>query len=122
MDALSTAPIDPEIEAAVLRFMKANPQQTLYYWRMLRQDPERALRELMCRRMSRMEELEKLADVLIPLVRQWAEQVPGLHERIKGAINRTILFPSLAYIDAALRMNVRMDLESHSKAAATAPA
>jgi hypothetical protein len=122
MDESKNRPVDPEIEAAVLRFMKANPQQTLYYWRMLRQDPERALREIMCRRMSRMEELEKLADVLLPLVRQWAEHVPGLHECIESTINRTILFPSLAYIDAALRMKVRMDLASRPKARALAPA
>jgi hypothetical protein len=116
------APVDPEIEAAVLRFMKANPQQTLYYWRMLRRDPERALREIMCRRMSRMAELEKLADVLMPLVREWAERVPGLPESIERAINRTTLFPSLAYIDAALRLKVRMDLGSHPKATANASA
>ena len=108
-----TSPVDPEIEAAVLRYMKANSQETRYYWRMLRQDPERALQEIMCRKMSRMEELEKLADVLKPLIQQWAELTPGLHACIEASVKNKILFPSVAYIEEALKMKARMDMGNH---------
>src|ERR1700683_3317153 len=110
MDKSKRPPVDPEVEAAVRRFMKANPQMTRYYWNMLRQDPELALEEIMCRKMSRMEELEKLALVIKPLVKQWAEQTPGLHESIEGTVNSKILFRCVEYIEEALRMKARMDL------------
>jgi len=122
MDKSKRPPVDPEVEAAVRRFMKANPQMTRYYWNMLRQDPELALEEIMCRKMSRMEELEKLALVIKPLVKQWAEQTPGLHECIEGTVNSKILFPCVAYIEEALRMKARMDLGSPPKVTANAPA
>jgi hypothetical protein len=122
MEETKPAGIDPEIEAAVLRFMKANPLQTRYYWHMMRQNPERALQEIMCRKMSRMEELEKIADILKPLVKQWAAQTPGLHECIEATIKNKILFPSVAYIEEALRMKERMEMGDHPQAAANASA
>ncbi len=120
MDETPANPVDPEIEAAVLRFMKANPLQTRYYWHMMKQNPERALQEIMCRRMGRMEELEQLADILKPLIKQWAAQTPGLHECIEATVKKKILFPSVAYIEEALRMKERMDMGSHSEAPANA--
>jgi hypothetical protein len=122
MEQSKTSPVDPEIEAAVLRYMKVNFQETRYYWRMLRQDPERALKEIMCRKMSRMEELEKLAEALKPLVQQWAEQTPGLHACIEATIKNKILFPSIAYIEEAVKMKARFDMGSNPKAVVGASA
>jgi len=122
MEQSKTSPVDPEIEAAVLRYMKVNFQETRYYWRMLRQDPERALKEIMCRKMSRMEELEKLAEALKPLVQQWAEQTPGLHACIEATIKNKILFPSVAYIEEAVKMKARFDMGSNPKAVVGASA
>ncbi len=121
MDESNPSPVDPEIEAAVLRFMRANPRQTQYYWWMLRHNPERALQEIMCRRMSRMEELEKLADQLMPLIREWVDQTPGLHTCIEGTLKSKILFPSVAYIEEAVRMKARMDLGSPGQAPSRTP-
>jgi hypothetical protein len=122
MEQSKTSPVNPEIEAAVLRYMKVNFQETRYYWRMLRQDPERALQEIMCRKMSRMEELEKLAEALKPLVQQWAEQTPGLHACIEATIKNKILFPSVAYIEEAVKMKARFDMGSNPKAVVGASA
>jgi len=108
MEESSTSPVHPEIEAAVLHYMKANPKLIRYYWHMMRQNPERALQEIMCRKMSRMEELEKLADRLMPLVKEWVEQTPGLHKCIEHTLKTKVLFPSVAYIEEAVRMKARM--------------
>jgi Ni,Fe-hydrogenase I large subunit len=108
MEESSTSPVHPEIEAAVLHYMKANPKLTRYYWHMMRQNPERALQEIMCRKMSRMQELEKLADRLMPLVKEWVEQTPGLHKCIEHTLKTKVLFPSVAYIEEAVRMKESM--------------
>ncbi len=109
MEESKTPPVDPEFQAEVLRYMKANPEETRYYWRMLRHEPERALQEIMCRRMSRMEEMEQLADLLKPLVMAWVQQTPGLHEYIEVTLKTKVLFPSVAYIEEAVRAKTRLD-------------
>lgn len=109
MEESKFPPIDLEIETAVHLFMKKNPHMTRYYERMMRVDPERALQEIMCRTMSRMEELEKLADQLKPLVKEWVQQTPGLHERIEMRLKTRVLFPNVAYIEEAVRAREQMD-------------
>ena len=112
MEDSSTSPVHSEIEAAVLHYMKANPRQTRYYWEMMKRKPERALQEIMCRKMSRMEEFEKLADRLMPLVKAWVQQTPGLDKCIEHTLKTKVLFPSVAYIQEAVRMKERMDSTS----------
>ena len=83
--------------------MNEHSKETEHYRHMVKENPEHAVKTIMCRKMIQHEEIRELATRLQPLVRQWVSETPGLHERLVQKLNNVKPFyANLAYVEEAL--------------------
>ncbi|PAW79077.1 MAG: hypothetical protein B9S32_03735 [Verrucomicrobia bacterium Tous-C9LFEB] len=102
--------INPEIDARLTTFIEANPRSVEYYRQLITENPERAVRVIMLSRMLRHEDQMRLVAKQLPIARKWAEETPGMIQRIEERIKEVA--PGLrdrAFVREAMRQKARMD-------------
>lgn len=103
MELRPTFRLHPVVEAHLARYMSEHSHETEHYRRMVKENPEHAVKTIMCRKMVQHDELRDLTNRLAPLVKQWVAKTPGLHEKIMEKIKYVQpINAGLAYIDEAL--------------------
>jgi len=96
--------LDPTAAANLDRYIAEHPQETEHYRRMVTENPEHAVKTILCRKMVQQDEIRHLAVRLRPLVEEWVSHTPGLHDRLMERIKKVApLDSSVAYIEEALR-------------------
>lgn len=102
--------INPEIDTRLTTFIEANPRSVDYYRQLVTENPERAIRVIMLSRMLRHEDQMRLVAKQLPIARKWAEETPGMIQRIEERIKEVA--PGLrdrAFVREAMRQKARMD-------------
>lgn len=100
--------INPEVDARLTQFMEANSKNTEYYRKLVKENPERAVRALMLNRMFRHEDRMRLVEKQMPLVKEWVEQTPGMMERIMQRVQKVNPFyRERAFVSEAMKQHSR---------------
>ena len=104
-----TFKLHPTVEANLTRYMSEHPQETEHYKQMVKENPDHAVKTILCRKMIQHDEIRDLATRLKPLVEEWVNETPGLHNRImEGIKNVKPLYSNVAYVEEALKAKAPM--------------
>ncbi len=104
MDIRPALRIDPQTERQLAQYMRVNAEETEYYRRMVKENPEHAVKTIMARKMVQEDERRTVANRLRPVIKYWVDQHPGLHGQIMERIrNAQPVNEGVAYLDEALR-------------------
>ena len=102
--------LNPEINARLDKFMADNPAITEHYTRLVKENPERAIRSMALNSMFRREALERQVQRQMPQVQQWVKEQPGLKQQIESKIRTTNpLMRMAAFIKEAVKAKANID-------------
>ncbi len=102
--------VNPEINARLDKFMADNPQITEHYTKLVKENPDRAIRSMALNSMFRREALERQIQRQMPQVQQWVKEQPGLEQQIEAKIRTTNpLMRMAAFIKEAVKAKANID-------------
>lgn len=102
--------INPELDARLTAYMAANQSATDYCTKLVKENPDRAVRTMMLGKMFKHEDQMRLVTKQLPAVEEWVQQQPGLMERIKERIkNVSAINQTKAFVGEAMKAKSRMD-------------
>lgn len=102
---------NPEMDARLDSFMKADSKSTEYFTKLVAENPERAVRKLMLNEMQKHDNDMKYVAKMKPQVEKWiGEQSPEVVKRIHDRIqNVPPIYQEKALIRAATQVKARME-------------
>src|SRR5471032_2618173 len=81
--------VNPEIDRRLDGFMTANDKMTEYYTKLVKENPERAVRAFMLNKMFRHEAQLRVTERQAPQAKEWLDQQePGIKQRIMDRLQR----------------------------------
>ncbi len=118
--AASTAPaanpvgdgfrVNAAIDARLDKFMADNPEMTEYYTKLVKENPDRAIRSFALRSMFKQEDMTRQIERQMPQVKQWVSEHPGLEQQIESKIRTTNPISRMAaFITEAIRAKGRIE-------------
>lgn len=78
-----------QIDARLTKFMADNPDITEHYTKLVKENPDRAIRSFMLRTMFKHEAIAERNSLQGPQVREWANQNPEVAQRVAEKIKTT---------------------------------
>ncbi len=102
--------INEEVDKKLTVFMEQNSKATEYYRKLVKEDPERALRTIMLAKLNKYEDQMRLIEKQMPQVRQWVDQTPGMREKIEARIKDVNpIYREIAFVNEAMKAKARID-------------
>jgi hypothetical protein len=81
--------VNPDIDRRLDGFMQANDKMTEYYTKLVKENPERAVRAFMLNKMFRHEAQLRVTERQAPQAKEWLDQQePGIKQRIMDRLQR----------------------------------
>jgi hypothetical protein len=78
-----------KIDAKLTKFMADNPEITEHYTKLVKENPDRAIRSFMLRTMFKHEAIAERNALQAPQVKEWANQNPEVAQRVAEKIKTT---------------------------------
>jgi hypothetical protein len=75
-----------QIDARLTKFMADNPEITEHYTKLVKENPDRAIRSFMLRTMFKHEAIAERNTLQAPQVREWANQNPEVAQKVAAQI------------------------------------
>ncbi|SDT90725.1 hypothetical protein SAMN05444156_0627 [Verrucomicrobium sp. GAS474] len=102
--------INEKVDQKLTSFMEENQKATEYYRKLVREDPERAVRTIMLAKLNKYEDQMRLVEKQMPQVKQWIDQNPGMREKIEARIKDVNpIYKEIAFVNEAVKMRGRLD-------------
>ena len=81
--------VNPEIDRRLDAFMQANDKMTEYYTKLVKENPERAVRAFMLTKMFKHEAQLRVTERQAPQAKEWLDQQePGIKQRIMDRLQK----------------------------------
>jgi hypothetical protein len=102
--------INEKVDQKLTAFMEENQKATEYYRKLVREDPERAVRTIMLSKLNKYEDQMRLVEKQMPQVKAWVDQNPGVREKIEARIKDVNpIYKEIAFVNEAVKMRGRID-------------
>ena len=102
--------VNAAIDARLDKFMADNPAITEHYTKLVKENPERAIRSFALRSMFKQEDMTRQIERQMPQVKQWVNEHPGLEQQIESKIRATNPISRMAaFITEAIRAKGRIE-------------